>query len=155
MPSCMLNSRLTYLRRCRCRSKVVVTLLAQVISPSIPLSPPYCRDSTHLQPIYAITSWSSSSDETLLWILIVAATNHVNETWLLLSLLLQCLPGDLPDHLEEKPAPATPVPAPNKDAWPTPINSSCWLGNPIAWSCSSQIDHCGANWAHTSWLTSL
>ena len=82
--------------------------------------------------------------------LIVAATNHANETRLLLSLLLQCLPGDLPDHFEEKPAPA-----PNKDAWPTPINSSCWLGNPIAWFCSSQIIHCGANWAQTSSLTSL
>ena len=45
--------------------------------------------------------------------------------------------------------------SPNRDAWPTPINSSCWLGNPIAWFCSGQIDHCGANWAKTSSLTSL
>lgn len=104
MPSCMRNSRITYRRRCRCRSRVVVTPLAQVISPSIPQSRPYCRDSTHLQPICAIKSWRSSSDETLLWILNVAATNHANETWLLLSLLLQCLPGDLADHCEEKPA---------------------------------------------------
>lgn len=154
MPSCMLNSRLTYPRRCRCRSRVVVQPLAQVISPLIPQSPPYCRDSTHLQPIYAIKSWGSASDETLLWVLMVAATNYANETRLLLSLLLlQCLPGDFQIILKRSQPP--PPPAPNRDAWPTPINSSCWLGNPIAWFCSGQIDHCGANWAQTNSLTSL
>lgn len=130
MPSYMLNLSLTYPRRCRWHS-IVVTPVAQVISPAMPQSPHYCRDSRHLQPRNAIKPWSSSSDDALLSILNVAATNNATMTWLLLSHYYCSVFQVTGQIILQRSSPLLSATSPPKDEWPAHWAHTTLTGTPF------------------------